>query len=31
VAEVAQRFCAEHNLVYNSKAGRALLAAEEEE
>jgi hydroxymethylglutaryl-CoA lyase len=31
VAEVAHRFCAEHNLVYNSKAGRALLAAEEEE
>ncbi len=31
VAEVAQRFCVEHNLVYNSKAGRALLAAEEEE
>lgn len=31
VAIVAQRFCAEHNLVYNSKAGRALLAAEEEE
>ena len=31
VAEVAQRFCVEHNLVYNSKAGRALLATEEEE
>jgi len=31
VAKVAQRFCVEHNLVYNSKAGRALLAAEREE
>jgi len=31
VAEVAQRFCVEHNLVYNSRAGRAMLAAEEEE
>jgi hydroxymethylglutaryl-CoA lyase len=28
VAEVAQRFCDDHNLVYNSKAGRALLSAE---
>ena len=28
VAEVAQRFCLEHNLDYNSRAGRALLAAE---
>ncbi len=28
VAEVAMDFCDEHNLVYNSKAGRALLAAE---
>jgi hydroxymethylglutaryl-CoA lyase len=28
VAEVARQFCDEHNLVYNSKAGRALLAAE---
>jgi hydroxymethylglutaryl-CoA lyase len=26
VAEVAQRFCEDHNLTYNSKAGRALLA-----
>ncbi len=31
VAEVAQRFCVEHNLAYNSRAGRALLATEEEE
>ena len=31
VAEVAQRFCVQHNLAYNSKAGRALLAAVEEE
>ena len=31
VAEVAQRFCSDHNLVYNSKAGRALLAAEEDD
>lgn len=31
VAEVAQRFCLDHNLIYNSRAGRALLAAEEEE
>lgn len=28
VAEVAQRFCLQHNLDYNSRAGRALLAAE---
>lgn len=28
VAEVAHRFCDDHNLVYNSKAGRALLSAE---
>jgi hydroxymethylglutaryl-CoA lyase len=27
VAEVAQRFCADHNLTYNSAAGRALLAS----
>lgn len=31
VAQVAQRFCSDNNLVYNSKAGRALLAAEENE
>ena len=31
VAQVAQRFCRDHNLIYNSKAGAALLAAEEEE
>ena len=31
VARVAQKFCREHNLAYNSKAGAALLAAEEEE
>lgn len=30
VAEVAERFCTEHNLVYNSNAGRALLAGERE-
>jgi len=29
VAGVAQRFCSEHNLVYNSRAGGALLAAKE--
>lgn len=29
VADVAQQFCADNNLRYNSKAGRALLAAEE--
>ena len=28
VAEVAQHFCDDHNLAYNSKAGRALLSAE---
>lgn len=28
VAEVAQGFCDDHNLTYNSKAGKALLAAE---
>lgn len=27
IAEVAQRFCADHNLAYNSDAGRAILAA----
>lgn len=27
VAEVAQAFCADHNLPYNSAAGRALLAS----
>lgn len=31
VAEVAQRFCADHNLTYNSAAGRALLATREGE
>lgn len=29
VAEVAQRFCSEQNLTYNSKAGKAMLAAKE--
>lgn len=29
VARVAQRFCADHNLVYNSRAGRAVLSSEE--
>ncbi len=29
VARVAQKFCQDHNLSYNSRAGRALLAAEE--
>lgn len=29
VARVADRFCQDHNLAYNSRAGRALLAAEE--
>ncbi|MGH8946729.1 MAG: hydroxymethylglutaryl-CoA lyase [Acidimicrobiia bacterium] len=29
IAEVAQRFCDDHNLAYNSKAGRALLSAED--
>lgn len=31
VANVAHRFCSDHNLVYNSRAGRALLAARDEE
>ncbi len=31
VAEVADRFCTQHNLAYNSRAGRALLVTEEEE
>lgn len=30
VADVAQRFCADNNLSYNSKAGRAVLAQEAE-
>lgn len=29
VARVAQRFCTDHNLDYNSRAGKAMLAAEE--
>jgi hydroxymethylglutaryl-CoA lyase len=29
VAEVARRFCRNHNLAYNSRAGTALLAVEE--
>ncbi len=29
VARVAWDFCKEHNLVYNSRAGKAMLAAEE--
>jgi len=29
VARVAERFCRDNNLAYNSRAGRALLAAEE--
>lgn len=29
VAKVARAFCAEHDLAYNSRAGRALLAARE--
>ena len=29
VAEVAQRFCAEHGLEYNSRAGRAAMARSE--
>lgn len=28
IAKVAQDFCSEHNLNYNSRAGRALLAAQ---
>jgi hydroxymethylglutaryl-CoA lyase len=31
VAEVAHRFCTDHDLVYNSRAGTALLAGGEEE
>ncbi len=31
VARVAHRFCADHNLAYYSRAGRALLASEEDE
>ena len=31
VAGVAKRFCSEHNLIYNSKAGTAMLAAKERE
>ncbi len=31
VAEVAQRFCADHNLTYNSAAGKATLAARDRE
>lgn len=31
VADVAQRFCSDHNLDYNSRAGRALLATEDSE
>ncbi len=30
VAEVAQRFCSDHNLSYNSRAGKALTASTEE-
>ncbi|MGB7859186.1 MAG: hydroxymethylglutaryl-CoA lyase [Acidimicrobiia bacterium] len=30
-AEVAQKFCREQNLTYNSRAGRAALSVEEEE
>jgi hydroxymethylglutaryl-CoA lyase len=30
VARVAQSFCADHNLAHNSRAGRAMLAAQEE-
>ena len=29
LAEVARRFCADHNLTYNSAAGRALLASKD--
>ena len=29
VAEVARAFCTDHNLTYNSRAGRAVLAARE--
>ncbi|MGH8873509.1 MAG: hydroxymethylglutaryl-CoA lyase [Acidimicrobiia bacterium] len=31
VAEIAQRFCADHNLTYNSAAGKALLASRDRE
>lgn len=31
VARVAERFCSDQNLAYNSRAGRAMLATEEEE
>jgi hydroxymethylglutaryl-CoA lyase len=31
VAHVASRFCREHDLVYNSRAGKALLVSDEEE
>lgn len=31
VADVAQRFCSDNNLTYNSKAGRALLATSGQE
>lgn len=31
VARVAQEFCAEQNLPYNSRAGRAMLATEDQE
>ncbi len=31
IAQVAQDFCDDQNLAYNSKAGRALMAAQEEE
>ena len=31
LARVAQRFCADHNLTYNSAAGRALLASRDRE
>jgi hydroxymethylglutaryl-CoA lyase len=31
LAGVAQRFCADHNLTYNSAAGRALLASRDRE
>jgi len=31
LAGVAQRFCADHNLAYNSAAGRALLASRDRE
>lgn len=30
VADVAQRFCSDHNLTYNSRAGKALLAPQQE-